>query len=147
SGIRFVGSPTMHWRCPPRIRTPATIIYWEFHPTASAGGWSSSHSRTPPFHNCGARRPQSSGAAAQPTKRFGFCLAGPSMTRTMRARSFSYLLGLAFVLSAASAARGEGLCARVRIEIDQRLSFERQAFEARMVITNGADVPLTEADV
>lgn len=58
-----------------------------------------------------------------------------------------FLLAAALLLGSVVPSRGEGICARVRIEIVQRLSFERQAFEAKMVITNGADAVLTEANV
>ncbi|MBW2284856.1 MAG: hypothetical protein JRF65_09690 [Deltaproteobacteria bacterium] len=42
----------------------------------------------------------------------------------------------------------EGLCARVKIEIRQELTLERQAFDAHMVINNGlSDIPLENVAV
>ncbi|ESQ14356.1 MAG: hypothetical protein N838_11845 [Thiohalocapsa sp. PB-PSB1] len=56
---------------------------------------------------------------------------------SLRSASLALLLGLCtFGLPVAAV---ETLCARVVIEIAQEVTFERQAFEARMVINNGLD--------
>jgi hypothetical protein len=53
-----------------------------------------------------------------------------------------------FALSLSPARAQESICARVRIEILQELTLERQAFEARMTINNGLpDAALTELSV
>src|SRR5688572_10424739 len=48
---------------------------------------------------------------------------------------------------AALRATGDSLCVRVRIEIDQELTLERQGFEARMNISNGGPVDLDSLNV
>jgi len=62
----------------------------------------------------------------------------------------TYLFGLLlslFICPFFSGAQ-ESICARVRIEILQELTLERQAFEARMTINNGLpDAPLTDLKV
>lgn len=47
------------------------------------------------------------------------------------------VLALATTLGTAFAQTSDAVCAEVRLVIEQRLSLERQAFDARMVITNG----------
>ncbi len=50
-------------------------------------------------------------------------------------------IGLLLILTmAAMQLKAETICAIVKIEIRQELSFERQAFDAKMVITNGLDI-------
>ena len=49
------------------------------------------------------------------------------------------LLCIAATILAAPAAAQDALCAQVKIEIQQKLSLERQAFDAHMRITNGLD--------
>lgn len=60
---------------------------------------------------------------------------------------WGYLLSLLFLLSvlfASSEAKAQdSVCAEVKIVIEQEASFERQAFDARMVLRNG----LTESDL
>lgn len=53
-----------------------------------------------------------------------------------------------FVAVPTHAQQSQGACATVKIEIDQELSFERQAFDAKMKITNGLEnKPLTQVSV
>jgi len=47
---------------------------------------------------------------------------------------------LTVLLTASFQLTAETICAIVKIEIRQELSFERQAFDAKMVITNGLDI-------
>ncbi len=49
----------------------------------------------------------------------------------------SLFLSLAALGITAAPAFSEDICARVKIQIEQELTFEREAFEARMTITNG----------
>jgi hypothetical protein len=51
---------------------------------------------------------------------------------------FALLLG-AFLLHLPATLSAETICARVKIEIKQELSLERQGFDAMMKITNGID--------
>lgn len=61
-------------------------------------------------------------------------------TRTLRmlARWFLWVLPVWLLLPGAAIAQ-ESLCAEVKIVIEQKLSLERQAFDAHMVINNGLD--------
>lgn len=53
------------------------------------------------------------------------------------------LLSLALFALALPAAQGAGaICAQVKIEIQQKVSLERQAFDAKMSIDNGLDTPV-----
>ncbi|MFP4474361.1 MAG: hypothetical protein ACLFOY_02310 [Desulfatibacillaceae bacterium] len=52
------------------------------------------------------------------------------------------LLACVLLLASAQAMAAEDVCARVKIEIVQELTFERVAFDAKMKITNGLDMPL-----
>ena len=63
-------------------------------------------------------------------------------------RSFVfYLIGLC-VFSSDSSYAADAVCARVKIEIEQELTLERQAFEARLTVTNGLpDTALTDFQV
>ncbi|GAB2727088.1 choice-of-anchor U domain-containing protein [Comamonas sediminis] len=47
------------------------------------------------------------------------------------------VLGLLYSISSAFAQAADAVCAEVKIVIEQKLSLERQAFDAKMVITNG----------
>ncbi|MCP4690758.1 MAG: calcium-binding protein, partial [Desulfobacterales bacterium] len=79
-------------------------------------------------------------------------------TKTTLFNTFIPVLFLGFILLAGGLpARGDdSLCARVKIEISQELTLERQAFDARMTIHNGlshlslenvnVDVAFTDAD-
>ena len=49
----------------------------------------------------------------------------------------SFVLSLAVLGITATPVFSEDICARVKIQIEQELTFEREAFEARMTITNG----------
>jgi hypothetical protein len=49
----------------------------------------------------------------------------------------SFVLGILFMAAAAFTSHAQDICAKVKIQIEQELSFEREAFEARMTITNG----------
>ena len=60
-----------------------------------------------------------------------------------RVRSF-WLVFLAFCLFASGAYAQETVCARVKIEIKQELTLERQAFDAEMRINNTTDSGLIE---
>lgn len=68
----------------------------------------------------------------------------------MKYHSFNRLrMGAIFLLTIltllGSGRRALALCAQVKIQIDQEMAFERQAFEARMVIDNALpDTPLTD---
>ncbi|MDO4724735.1 MAG: hypothetical protein Q4A97_08245 [Comamonadaceae bacterium] len=57
------------------------------------------------------------------------------------------LFALAFLLFAPVLHAQEADCAEVKIVIEQKLSLERQAFDAHMVIRNGLDAPLTNVKV
>lgn len=48
-----------------------------------------------------------------------------------------FVLGVLYSISNAFAQAADAVCAEVKIVIEQKLSLERQAFDARMVITNG----------
>lgn len=48
-----------------------------------------------------------------------------------------FVLGALYSISNAFAQAADAVCAEVKIVIEQKLSLERQAFDARMVITNG----------
>ncbi|MEZ5302596.1 MAG: hypothetical protein R3F11_18470 [Verrucomicrobiales bacterium] len=52
------------------------------------------------------------------------------------------LAALALVAAAAAARAQDSICAQVKIEIEQELTLERAAFEARMTISNG--LPTTD---
>jgi len=52
---------------------------------------------------------------------------------------------LAFALPAAQGA--DALCAQVKIQIQQKLSFERQAFDAKMSIDNGLNIPVQNISI
>ncbi len=63
-----------------------------------------------------------------------------------------FYIGLLFFLllslSAPSSFAEEGICARVKIEIRQKMTLERQAFDAHMRINNGLDtITLEDVDV
>ncbi|HKQ29894.1 MAG TPA: Ig-like domain-containing protein, partial [Burkholderiales bacterium] len=61
-------------------------------------------------------------------------------------RIFAAFLCFAFITSSAPAA--DTVCARVKIEIKQELTLERQAFDASMKITNGLETsPLENVDI
>lgn len=47
------------------------------------------------------------------------------------------VLGVLYSISSAFAQAADAVCAEVKIVIEQKLSLERQAFDAKMVITNG----------
>ena len=49
----------------------------------------------------------------------------------------SLFVAMAGLMSAFSASAQDAICARVKIEIEQELTFEREGFEARMTINNG----------
>ncbi|MES2707071.1 MAG: putative Ig domain-containing protein [Verrucomicrobiota bacterium] len=52
------------------------------------------------------------------------------------------------VFCAAPAGAADSVCARVKIQIEQELTFEREAFEARMTINNGLpETPITDLAV
>jgi len=70
--------------------------------------------------------------------RAGACLLRVRDFRARQQRVFAVLL-LAALAYCAGAARAETLCAVVKIEIRQELTFERQAFEAHLRISNGLD--------
>jgi hypothetical protein len=53
----------------------------------------------------------------------------------------------AAIFMPARAAGAETVCAEVVIRLSQRVTFERQAFEASLTITNGTDIPLTDLAV
>ncbi len=58
------------------------------------------------------------------------------------------LMGLTVLLWASASAAQESFCATVEIEIQQELTLERQAFDARMKINNGLDgINLTDVQV
>jgi hypothetical protein len=52
---------------------------------------------------------------------------------------FLLLLTLPLAFFAASTPAADTVCARVKIEIQQELTLERQGFDAMMKITNGLD--------
>ena len=52
-------------------------------------------------------------------------------------RVFTALLAAMMLLPVTSQASGDTICAKVKIEIVQELTLERQAFDAKMKITNG----------
>ncbi|OAI43375.1 hypothetical protein AYO41_02025 [Verrucomicrobia bacterium SCGC AG-212-E04] len=62
-------------------------------------------------------------------------------------RAVSIFVVLALLVAVRAIQAADGLCARVTLEIPQRLTFERQAFEARMIITNGGAGALTNVTV
>lgn len=55
-------------------------------------------------------------------------------------KKIGLLTTLTLALLASLQLRAQTICAIVKIEIRQELSFERQAFDAKMVITNGLDI-------
>jgi len=58
------------------------------------------------------------------------------------------VLGLLYSISSAFAQAADAVCAEVKIVIEQKLSLERQAFDAKMVITNGlADQKLENVSI
>lgn len=58
------------------------------------------------------------------------------------------MLGLLYSISSAFAQAADAVCAEVKIVIEQKLSLERQAFDAKMVITNGlADQKLENVSI
>jgi len=58
------------------------------------------------------------------------------------------LMGLATLFSVSASLAGDAYCATVEIEIQQELTLERQAFDARMKINNGLDgIDLTDVQV
>ncbi len=58
------------------------------------------------------------------------------------------VLGLLYSISSVFAQAADAVCAEVKIVIEQKLSLERQAFDARMVITNGlADQKLENVSI
>src|ERR1043166_3860908 len=73
--------------------------------------------------------------------------AGPG--RGCRRDVLRLCVSLLLLASTAPIARAaDSLCATVKIEIDQELTLERQAFDARMKITNGLDtIALQNIDV
>lgn len=62
----------------------------------------------------------------------------------LRAVAHGLLLLLVSLLFAAPAPAAEPVCAQVKIEIQQELTLERQAFDAMMKITNGLDTTSLE---
>lgn len=54
---------------------------------------------------------------------------------------------LLLALTPPAAYAQESLCARVKIEIEQELTLERQAFDARMKITNGTTFSMTDVRI
>ncbi|TDS84591.1 choice-of-anchor U domain-containing protein [Comamonas sp. JUb58] len=59
-----------------------------------------------------------------------------------------FMLGLLYSISSAFAQAADAVCAEVKIVIEQKLSLERQAFDAKMVITNGlADQKLENVSI
>lgn len=59
-----------------------------------------------------------------------------------------FVLGLLYSISSAFAQAADAVCAEVKIVIEQKLSLERQAFDAKMVITNGlADQKLENVSI
>ncbi|MEI8078587.1 MAG: hypothetical protein WCH61_03025, partial [bacterium] len=75
---------------------------------------------------------------------FGFRISGPAGLRPLCL--FATILLLSFSLQP-SAFSQDSICARVRIEILQELTLEREAFEARMTINNGTAAPLDNVSV
>lgn len=61
--------------------------------------------------------------------------------------SVQLVLALILSCSVAGRAQSDSVCARVRIEINQELTLERQGFEARMNLTNGNSGALTNLSV
>lgn len=61
---------------------------------------------------------------------------------------FTLLLGAFFLHLPATLSAADTVCARVKIEIKQELSLERQGFDAMMKITNGLDTaPIENVNV
>ena len=59
-----------------------------------------------------------------------------------------FVLGVLYSISSAFAQAADAVCAEVKIVIEQKLSLERQAFDAKMVITNGlADQKLENVSI
>lgn len=69
--------------------------------------------------------------------------------QTIKTTRFNAFWGcVALGLVALSSPRADTVCASVRIEIQQEVTLERQAFDATMKIHNGlADVPLTDVNI
>ena len=61
------------------------------------------------------------------------------MLKVLFAAAMRFCVGLFFACIGLSSAVGEEICAEVKIEILQEFSIERQAFEARMKISNQLD--------
>lgn len=57
----------------------------------------------------------------------------------MKMRGILLILAFTVVTAPMQVLADDGLCARVKIQINQELTLERQAFEARMTISNGFD--------
>lgn len=63
-------------------------------------------------------------------------------------RTILNMVSLAAAGWAGAAAAADSLCASVKIEIEQSLTLERQAFDAKMTINNGLEgIPLTDVSV
>ena len=72
----------------------------------------------------------------------------PRTTRDGRKGLLTAILLALFDLLAIPAYAQDAICARVRIEIKQELTLERQAFEAEMQITNAVDTnPMSEVTI
>lgn len=70
------------------------------------------------------------------------------MSSFRRSAAWIRAAGITLIFAAMSAHAQESVCARVKIEIKQELTLERQAFDAEMRITNSLPVtPLTQVEV
>src|SRR5690554_649467 len=78
---------------------------------------------------------------------FGFLPQANSKLQAFLQGGWLFLLGLAFLVFPLSVTADNADCAEVKIVIEQKLSLERQAFDAHMVIRNGLDDALNDVKV